>query len=165
MAESKIRIKFGNIEIEHEGTEAFIKTELPELVKAFIAILNDSVADGSILNAPTPIIAPIAIQQAAGGTINLTTNNIAVKLGCKNATDLIISACAHLHFVKGKNLFTRDEILTEMKTAPSFFDENGRKNLTQNLKSLLRADKLNEPGTDKYAFTNSTIIDLQSKLV
>ena len=33
MAESKIRIKLGQIEIEHEGTEAFIKAELPELVK------------------------------------------------------------------------------------------------------------------------------------
>jgi hypothetical protein len=162
MSEARTRIKYGDFEIEGSETlitESFIKEQLPEIVKTLATALRPTT--GQTLSQT-----PITPHSTGGltGELSITTNNIAAKLGCSSATDLIIAAAAHLHFVKGKAQFTRMEILDEMKSATSYFTETMRKNMSRNLSVAVRSNQLNERSKDTYALTSGTIAELSQKL-
>jgi len=71
---------------------------------------------------------PTSGQPRSGET--MTTNAIAVRLGCIGGSDLFLAAATRLTFYDEKEAFTRSEVLREMKSAASFFVENHRKNLS-----------------------------------
>jgi len=164
MSDTRTRIKYGDFEIEGSETlitESFIKEQLPEIVKTLAAALKPSASTMQQSSPNPPLSAPFG-----GGSIelNITTNNIAAKLGCSSGTDLIIAAAAHLHFVDGKMQFTRSELLDEMKSATSYFNESMRKNMTRNLIIAVRNNQLNERSKDTYALTSLAIADLSKQL-
>ncbi|MBU2464624.1 MAG: hypothetical protein KJ844_11135, partial [Candidatus Edwardsbacteria bacterium] len=98
--ESKIKIKLGGIEIEYEGSESFLKKELPDLIKIVTELYKSS---------KTP--APPDGDDDSGegekdeGSIKLSTKSIATKLSCASGPDLIIAAAAHLTLVKNTPVF------------------------------------------------------------
>ena len=157
--ESKIRIKLGPIEVEYEGSEAFLKQELPDLIRT-VSELYQSVKiqvenEGSEEEGNT---------DGGDQDIKLSTSSIATKLAVSSGTDLAVAAAAHLAFVKKKNIFTRNDLLQEMRTATSFYKLSYGSNLSKTLAVLLKS-KFNEPSSGKYALTGSTKKELRSNLV
>lgn len=154
--ESKIRIKLGPIEIEYEGSETFLKQELPDLIKTVTELSKSAEVD----------TIDVSDKGGAGtGKIQLSTTSIAAKLSCSSGPDLITAAAAHLTLVKKAKTFTRKQLTDEMRTASGYFKATYRDNLTSSLKRLLRKDILNEPSTGHYSLTESAQKELGAKLV
>src|SRR5438094_896685 len=96
MAESRFKVKFGNLEIEHEGTEAFIKAEIPILlatIKELYPAFGGSLEDG-----PNPASKKTDVHLG-----QQTTNGIAKKLIVGNGPELIIAVVEKLHLIDGSN--------------------------------------------------------------
>ena len=148
--ESKIRIKLGPIEVEYEGSESFLKHELPDLIKTVSALYK---AANIPLDKPDP----------GAGSIQLSTNSIATKLHCKSGPDLAIAAAAHLTLAKNISVFSRKALLDEMKTATSFYKSSYANNLSKTLNALLKHD-LNEPSSGNFALTEKKKEEVRAKL-
>jgi len=144
--ESKIRIKIGAIEVEFEGSEQFLKKELPDLIKTVSELYKTS----SI---------PDEEDNSSGGgappKIEMSTGSIATKLGCESGSDLAVAAAAHLTFVKNTPVFKRKDLLSEMKKASAFYKGSYSGNLTKILNQLLKSE-FNEPSSGSYALSAKT---------
>lgn len=163
--ESKIKIKIGPIEIEYEGSEAFLKEELPALIAAVTNLHRESGICDSV-ETPTPIIENNNSNEfiPKGNTLNLTTGSIAARLGVKTGPELILAAAARLILSLGQENFTRSQLSTEMKSASAYYKQTYMKNLTSALNRLLKEDKLFEISKDKYSISASTISEMESRL-
>lgn len=150
---SKIRIKVGDIEVEYEGAEDFLKKDLPELLKTVTNLHRVTSGPGAT-----------DIDSANRGDIKLTTANIAAKLNCSSGPDLVIAACAHLYFVQKSDTFDRKTILNEMKKATSYYKASSGGNLSVSLKSLVQEGKLTEPSTNVFSLHANTIKELYARL-
>jgi hypothetical protein len=100
----------------------------------------------------------------AGG-LDLSTDTIATVLGAKSGPDLIIAAAANLHFVQGKQRFSRQQLTTEMRTAPAHFKDTFLNNLSKYLTGLTKSDRLRLVASDTYAISSKERQDLEAKLV
>jgi hypothetical protein len=65
-----------------------------------------------------------------------STDTIATMLGAKAGPGLVMAAAAHMHFVNGKQVFTRKEIIAEMRTATGHIKKSYIANLSMHLKRL-----------------------------
>jgi hypothetical protein len=156
---SRIKIKLGPIEVEYEGSEAFLKEELPDLLTAVAKLYKDSDSPISTPSGGNPNAA------GSAGTVIGTVNSIAHKLSSKSGSDLILAACAFLKFVEQKDTFSRDEIAKQMKAATDFYkDSYSGGNLTKYLKTLQGNGKINERSKGVYALTAAAIKELGPKL-
>lgn len=155
--ESKIKIKLGPIEVEYEGSESFLKQELPDLIKTVTELYKST---GMKIDSIDEIVSE---KKAPADKLQLSTKSICAKLSCSSGPDLILAAATHLTFVRQQEVFSRKQLLDEMKTASSYFKTGYRDNLTANLKTLLK-DKLNEPSSGHFALTTSARNDLETKL-
>jgi len=161
--QSKVRIKIGDVEIEYEGSEDFLKKELPKLLSAFSTLYKES----GILTSPTLQSVPTVNEgagEAAGNAISGTTTTIAHKLKCSTGPDLVIAAAARLTLSLGRESFSRKELASEMKNATSFCKVSYISNLTSSLKRLRKKGKLNEPTTNTYALSPAAIEELKTRL-
>ena len=110
---TKVKIKIGSVEVDFEGSEEFLKSELMKLVTSVSELSKES---GMVVHPDEPGL----LGQEEGKTIQWSTDTIASKLACKTGPDLVLAACAHLKFVIGKTSFKRLEILEDMQTATGF---------------------------------------------
>lgn len=156
--ESKIRIKLGPIEIEYEGSETFLKRELPDLIKTVTELSKSAGVTPDITDDSSDK------NKLRTGKIQLSTQSIAAKLSCSSGPDLVLAAAAHLTLVKNFDVFSRKQLLAEMGTASGYFKTTYCNNLSAYLKTLLK-DKLNEPSTGKYSLSENTRKELEAKLV
>jgi hypothetical protein len=154
----KIRIKIGAIEVEFEGSEEFLKSELMKLVSSVSELSKEG---GLAITHGEPGVS----VQKEGEFAKLTTRTIASRLNSNTGPDLIIAACAHLKLVEGKVSFTRKEILNDMKTATGYYQTSYRDNLTSYLKTLINNKKLNETSKDTFELGETTRKDLVTRLV
>lgn len=157
---SKVRIKAGSVEVEFEGSEEYMKDELPSLVELLYSLSPDDSSseengDTESVEAPT---------DESKQKIQMTTNTIASKLRVKSGNDLAIAACAHLTFAKGVDTFSRSNILAEMKLASNYYKANMRKNLSSTLKTLINQNKILETAKDTYALEATIKDSLGSQL-
>ena len=156
--ESKIRIKLGPIEVDYEGSEAFLKQELPSLIKTVTELslswsrVEDENDQGE------------GDKRKGGKTLQLSTNSIAAKLPCSSGPDLILAAATHLTLVKGQDVFTRKQLLDEMKTASGYYKATYRDNLSSYLKTLLKADSLTESSPGRFSLGAKTRGDMRGRL-
>lgn len=159
---TKIKIKFGNVEVEYEGPESFLNKKLTDLVANLATVdglrfdmtdEHDSEGDKKISK-----------RKSGAGKIAATTNTIAAKLECSSGPDLIIASSARLMIVLGKSSFKRKELFEEMKGASTYYKKSYAKNLTQYLNSLVRSGKLNESAKNTYSLTAGTKSDIEKKL-
>src|SRR5437867_3237343 len=109
---SKIKVKVGGVEVEYEGSETFLKEQLPELLSTLTKLHKE--VGGQI--EPERDTRPDAARVALPNLGQATTGTIAAKLRAKSGPDLIIAACARLAFVLRKDSFTRKEITQEMQS-------------------------------------------------
>lgn len=160
MTTSKIRIKLGEIEVEYEGSEAFLKEELPQLLAA-VSDLHAK-AGSTIDNS-----AKSNFHGSDKGTkkIEATTASVAAKLQVKSGPELIMAAMARLTFALGQEVCSRQKITDEMKTAASYYRKTYLNNLSKYLDVLVKDNKLNEPTSGHYALTASARQALEGRLV
>jgi hypothetical protein len=159
MAESKIRIKLGHIEVEYEGSETFLKDELSNLISTLSELKLSTILSHDI----DDVVSTNKEVRNKAERIELSTNSIAAKLGVKTGPELAVAAAAHLTFVKEMKVFSRSELMKEMRTATSYFKETFGKNLTYTLSTLIKT-KFNEPSNGKFALNADTEKELRDKL-
>lgn len=169
MTNSKIKIKLGAIEVEYEGSEAFLKEELPALLGAVAELYQKSGSSHSLdlKQSEAPSSAQITDSNSApkvGGQIQMTTGAIAARLQVKSGGDLVIAAAARLALVENQESFSRQRLIQEMKSAASYFRKTYISNLSATLKTLLKEGRLNEPAKDTYALTALSDQELRSRL-
>lgn len=172
---SKIRIKLGAIEVEYEGSETFLKEELPALLSAVSDLYQKSQAsnfpndDGiDSLGGSAPANGAGNLNGAGGAqsTSSIgTTTSIAARLKVNSGPELAIAAAARLALGEGRPVFTRKQLIAEMKSAPNYYKENYLKNLSSTIHRLLKDGKLNEPSTGNLTLTASYKSELESRLV
>ena len=157
---SKIRIKVGSTEVEFEGSEEYMKQELPSLLELLTeSAMTDTEADEA---EEAEVLEPSG--DPGKQRLELTTNTIAVKLGAKTGTDLALAACTHLSLVKGADSFLRKHILGEMRLATNFYKRSYAANLSSYLKTLVANSKILEVAEDKYALDAKEKGNLEQKL-
>ncbi|MBL1321037.1 MAG: hypothetical protein COA63_008270 [Methylophaga sp.] len=142
---SKIKIKMGAIEIEYEGSEDFLKEELPELLSAVSNLYQKS---ANVLKTEES-----STVQATNTDIKGTTSTLAAKLGGGTGADLCMAAIARVTFVLNKETCTRKELLDEMKSAKAYYKANYSSNLTKIINKLVKDGKLMEPSAGSYSLS------------
>lgn len=148
-AKSKIKLKVGTVELEFEGSESYMKEELPGLVEL---LCNNAPDEPSEEDKNSADVLPPSDDKSKQ-KIEMSTNAISAKMNVTSGADLVLAACAHLCLVKGYDTFTRKNILAEMQTASNYYTKSRGKNLSPALKSLQKDEKLIERSTDNYALS------------
>jgi hypothetical protein len=103
-------------------------------------------------------------NSSGGANFEYSTDTIATLIGAKSGPDLILAAAGHLHFAQGKPKFTRQELTTEMRSAPAHFKETFVNNLSTYLTGLTKADRLRLVGAHTYALSSKERQDLEARL-
>ena len=158
---SKIRIKMGAIEVEYEGSEEFLKTELPELLTAVSELYNKAKETEQEGEEETGTAAG---GPHSGGSTLGTTTSIAAKLKSDSGPDLALAAAARLVLGLKQDSFTRQELLKEMQSARSYYSKSMSGNLTKILDGLVKGDKFNEVSKDRYSLAQSERSRIEAQL-
>ena len=161
MSTGRIKIRVGPIEVEYEGTEEFMREELPELLAGVANLHKAAELPALSVDAPAGVSAEPAKRPAS---LDMTTNTIAARLGASSGQDLLVAAAAHLTLVKGGDTFTRAELSAEMKGATGYFKESYAKNLTSYIQGAIKADKIMGRSNGSYALSGSLSESLRSRL-
>ena len=157
MATSKIRIKIGQVEVDFEGSEQFLKKDLPDLLESLTKLHEQTggeidPSNGSETKTNKP------------GKFVGTTATLAGKLKSKSAGDLIIAAAAQLTLVEGKSEFARKELHDSVKGASGYYKETVSKNFTNYLNARVKAGDLMEPKNGHYSLSAEKKQQLESAL-
>lgn len=112
--ESKVRIKLGPIEIDYEGSEVFLKAELPNLIQTVINLYKSVEIKAEEIDTANK---KISNYQEGHEKITLSIESIAGKMKCKSGPDLVMAAAAQLTLVQDLSSFSSREITDEMKKA------------------------------------------------
>jgi hypothetical protein len=104
---TKIKIKLGPIEVDYEGSEEFLRSELPELLRV-VTTLHQSrgFAQDDI---STPGASPVAAAVPAA-LPDVTTATIATRIKAETGAELALAAAMRLVLL-GKTTFNRGHIL------------------------------------------------------
>ena len=165
----RLRIKNSTTELEFEGDfdregKVLSSVVMPLLAQSFLIGPSPQVRVATGMVPPDMARGEQKTNQKTKLQIESTTAEIAARLNVKTGNDLAVSAAAKLMFSDGKETFSRSDILTEMRSAVSFFQENYRKNLTRFINTLLKGRVLNERSKDVYALSHQATADLARKL-
>lgn len=153
---SKLRIRIGEVEIDYEGTEEFLKQELPQLLKTAME-LHKAAGAGTKSSGDGG-------NKGKNDLPALTTTSIAAKTNVASGPDLLLAAAAHLTLIVKKETFSRQELLTEMQGASGYYKKSYSSNLTKYLNSVISEQKLTENAKNAYALNAKTKSELESKL-
>jgi|SRR5208337_3394125 len=153
--ESRIRIKVGQMEVEYEGSEAFIKQELLDFVEK-VSALRTTLPGGETRDSG-------GVETLA---VKLSTKSIAGMVECKTGRDLVLSAAAHFTFSRATETFTRQQLLTEMQTAGGgYYKKSYSNNMTKYLDGLVKDGDLNEGSPHgTYSLSPGTRKTLEAQL-
>jgi hypothetical protein len=144
---SKIRVKIGDIEIDYEGADDFLKKDLLNLIKNISEI---NIPEGGSTGGKNDEEKPHG--GGRGGAGHSSTAFFAHKIGAKSGSDLILAASYHMA-MNGKESFSSTDIITEMRNASAYFKKNYVANLSKYLKTLSKSGQLNESGKNKYSLS------------
>ncbi|WP_444906096.1 hypothetical protein ACJJIR_15995 [Microbulbifer sp. SSSA008] len=167
--DSKIKIKMGPIEIEYEGSEAFLKEELPALLSAVSDLYKESGVTETTVNAdPAPAPSPASsggtVTEKTTSSLQATTGTVAARLGVKSGPELVLAAAARLTLSLGVESFSRAQLQEEMKSASPYYKQTYAKNLTGTLTRLLKDGKLFETAKNTYSLSASQRSSMEARL-
>ena len=139
----------GSFSVEYAGDPAFIIDDLARVVQELLEAApeeafvepSESVDIGTVDNTAK-------IQ-------HMSTNTIAGNLSAKSGPDVVMAAIAHIQLVKGRDKASRSDILSEMKSATTYYKSTFGSNLSSYLNSLVRAKRVNLVAENTYALTAS----------
>lgn len=155
---SKLRIRIGEVEIEYEGSEEFLKQELPQLLTTAMELRKAADASGSKAGAGG------GEKKGASPLGAATTATIAARLKVKSGPDLLIAAAARLTLIQNKDTFTRQELLAEMQTASSYYKKSYSNNLSSYLSGCVSSGDLTETARHTYALGATKKESLEAQL-
>jgi hypothetical protein len=155
----KLGIRIGEVEIDYEGTEEFLKQELPQLLKTAMELHK---AAGT--SAKSGHGGSSGTGKGQNNVPALTTGSIAAKINSNSGPDLLLAAAAHLTFVAKKDTFSRTELLNEMQSASGYYKKSYSNNLTTYLNGTLTDQKLTETAKNVYSLSAKTRSELEGKL-
>jgi hypothetical protein len=159
---SKLRIKIGAVEVEYEGSDDFLKKELPELLKGVVElharseVLGSQADDHSNRGGASP--------RANNVRRGLSTSTAAAKLQSKSGSDLALAAAAAMVIGEGKESFSRGDLLKAMQTAKAHYKGTFRSNLSNYISTLVKSQDLLDHGGDSYGLSDSKRQELEKKL-
>lgn len=162
---SKIRVQFGAVEVEYEGSDEFLKEGLLDLIQ--------SIADMQEAMRPTIGTVDAVSPNQGNGESTLSVaetqfqgsiNTIATKLGVDSGPDLILATMAHFTFVQGKDTIDRKEIIREMKGATMYYKPSYISNLSAALAGLVKSGAVNEIRSGVYALAAGTRTRFEERL-
>jgi hypothetical protein len=152
---TRLAIKYGDIEIEYDGPEEFLKNELAGLIKA-VASLAAPPAAKLPGGAGTGDVGQPADEK-------MSVSTIAQKLSVSNGPDLI--AAAALSLVSGGNgAFTKRQLRDRIREATTFFRSTYANNFDNYVKVLVRKGRLNHTGADNYSLPDKERVALNSRI-
>ena len=158
---SRFRVKMGLMEIECEGTEEFLKSEVPTLLQTVTELYRSApVAPSGTDDAEEN---PSDYSPPSNGIAG-TTRALASRLGVKTEAELAQAAAAKLDLVDGLSTFSRKQLLDEMKSATGYYKSTFSNNLSKSLATLVKDDRLREPSSEKYCLSAAAKADLEAKL-
>ena len=161
----KVSWKFGNLEMQYEGDEEFLKSGFPQLFQELLDIYKSGPKNGELKPPEIPQITESQIaENSNGGKLEYSVNTIATKLKIKGRKKLAMAACLYLALVKEKEVFSRDEILVAMKTGTHFYNANDNKGLSQYIITLINDGYLLERSQGVFAVVGTKLKEFQNTL-
>ena len=158
----KVRLKIGQLEIEYEGDVSFTKNDLSNLVdkifgyyKQHETVLSNDLPSDYKGSEKSPDI---------NNKTELSIKTIASRLEVKTGPDLVMAVASYLTLVTSKDVFTRAEIVQEMKKANPFYKQSYVGNLTDSVNRLIKKGCLNETANNSYSLTPQKKKAMESKL-
>ena len=161
---SKIRIRMGQVEVEFEGSEEFLRNDLLNLLTTACDLYNNQSIIDEVASENEDRDLNTSPHRSYNSSLKWSTATIAAKLGVKNGKHLVIAACTHLHFESNQESFTRAQILDEMKKATGYYQQNYSKNLSRYIQQLMKDGTIIESAKHTYALSASRLISLEQEL-
>ena len=159
---TKFRVSFGQLELEYEGSESFLKNDLADLLDKMRSSLEDF---GETLG-PDSSSGMGQDPSSTDGSrqVDFSTETIASRINAESGPDLAVAAAAHLTLVRKQDTFTRAEILAQMQGATPYYKTTMSSNLTSSLTSLVKAQRINKTSSGAYALTAKEKASLEGLL-
>jgi len=158
----KLKLKTAHVEIEYEGSEAFLRSDLLGLITEVAEIHKSH----PFIKMPTPqgSETQLGISTSGDSVINLSVKSIASKLNVKTGPDLALAACTYLALSANRDTFSRKDILDTMRTAANFYKKSYNNNLSKYLDGLIKDGKILQQANDVYALHDQVRSEMESKL-
>ncbi len=162
---SRLRIKFGLMELEYEGDAQFDSVSIKDIFSHLES-----------LTVATPAFSPESAEPGGTGTAaakdpdggakigTLHMNTVASRLGAASGSDLAVAAAAYLQIVLKKERFSRKDLLDAMKSATTYYNANMSSNLTKMLDTLITNKRINQLGQSDYSMTAGEMTAAETKL-
>lgn len=158
---SKIHIHLGEVDVEFEGSEEFIKDALLDVLKEIANLIPSKAKSNSSQSTSTdPLNAATTSNISFDGSIN----TIAAKLKAESGPDLILAATAHHVLVQEKPTISRKELIAGMRSATAYFKPSYISNLSAHLKALIKTGTLTETSANTYSLSAKLREQLASQL-
>ncbi|MEL7683770.1 hypothetical protein AAG594_05475 [Citromicrobium bathyomarinum] len=159
MANERVKIKVGSVEVEFEGEGEFARSGALDILKEVIRLAPD---------ASWPVFerdrraGTLGVVDAATPNRDLTIATIAAHFDPKGTQDLIQCALAKLQIVDGANQATKDEIWECIKGATGYFKSSMNRNFPRDLGRMVKSKKVNEVASGTYSLTALTRKELEA---
>jgi hypothetical protein len=146
---TKLSLKVADIEIEYEGSEEFLQSELPKLIEGIARLASAKGKDKSENQDPdretrnNP-----ALPDRPGGELSIST--ISQRLGVSKGSELIMAAALSL-VGAGAESFTKAQLRDRAREAKSYWKSTYRGNFDSYVARLVKAGRLNHNSGDNYA--------------
>lgn len=154
----KLKLNVGGVELDYEGDEDFLKSNLPSLLETISKHVG---APRSANKAPEETSTTTRVTP---GTLNHSTNTVAKLLDAQTGPDLIMAAVAKKIIVDRADTINRQTIASEMRSATSYFKKTYMNNLSAYLDTLTKADSLRLISENVYGLPAKVRAALEPKL-
>lgn len=152
---TKLVLKCGDIEIDYDGPEDFLKEELPKFIQVVATLRGAKIAAPPTQGAAAPTPA-----QLSG---DLSVSTAAQKLSVANGPDLIVAAA--LSFVSaGSATFTKKQLRDRIRDAKSYYKSSYSNNFDNYINRLVKNGRLNHTSGDNYALPAGELTTLNAKI-
>jgi len=156
--ESKVHVRSGDLEVDCEGSEEFLKQEFPKLLEA-VANLRRSMPGST-----DPGSSERSAPPKATNVNSLGITSIAAKFGCQSGITLLEAAAAKLTIVDKMTEFSRDNLNDVIKKATGYYKSSYTSNLTNYISGLVKDQRLLDIGGGKYAVPPAVKAEWETKL-
>lgn len=161
METAKVRVKFGNLEVEYEGQHDFVQDGLLELISDVVNLSSQMPSAPAL---PDSGEKKSFVASRTHGHGALTISTIAAHLTPDGPQELMMCALAKLQIVDGKDKVERKEIRDEIKLATTYYRASMGTNLPRDLDRMVKGKKINELSNGVYSLTAASRQDLEPKI-
>ena len=161
--QSSVRLKMGQMEVEFQGSEAFIREELKDLVSTLADVHKNAALATRLIEESTVPGQLKDLNRPTGDVSDHTVTSLANKFNCKTESDLVKAAATYLTFVKKTMPFSREELLQAMREGGAYFKDSYSRNLSACLERLVKEDTLRTQGSG-YKLSPKSHAEFEGKL-